>query len=351
MPAVVRNNGDMAEDLTPANLTIPRERTLFIVILIFSCLVWLLCIVTIAPIIGLLVAAFFLWFAHGLLIGRIKSEAVRLDINQAPGLSQVFANVCSRLNLARVPDLYLMQAGGVLNAFATRFCARDFVVLYSDILEAYGPDSGEIKFLLGHEIGHIRSRHILKNMLLLPGLFLPLLGSAYNRACESSCDRHGAFASENEAASVRAMMILSGGKEVGRDLLAEAFSNQHHKSRGFFVSLHEVFSSYPTLSKRVSDLLDLQKHQTTPRPSRNPLAYLLALFVPGARFGILGVAVVFYIVIILFGAALPMVNQFKKRAEATMQKARVEAEAARQDQREQSGEGEEAVPAVSPSPP
>ena len=70
-----------------------------------------------------------------------------------------------------------MQAGGILNAFATRFAARDFVVLYSDILEAYGVDSGEIRFLLGHEIGHIRSKHILKNMILLPGLLLPLLAA------------------------------------------------------------------------------------------------------------------------------------------------------------------------------
>jgi Zn-dependent protease with chaperone function len=343
-------NTDMPEDLTPASLTLPRERTLFVIVLIFSCLVWLVCVVTIAPMVGLLIAAFVIWFGHGLLIGRIKSEAVKLDINQTPGLSQVFTNVCARLNVTRVPDLYLMQAGGVLNAFATRFCARDFVVLYSDILEAYGADSGEIRFLLGHEIGHIRSKHIFKNMVLLPGLFLPLLGSAYNRACESSCDRHGSFASEDEAASVRALMILSGGKEAGRNLLAEAFSAQHHQSRGFFVSLHELFSSYPTLSKRVSDLLDLQKRQTTPRPPRNPFAYLLALFVPGARFGILGVAVVFYIVIISFGMALPMVQDIKKRTQEAMEKARLESENIRDGRSKQTEEDEEVAPAASPLP-
>jgi hypothetical protein len=177
--------------------------------------------------------------------------------------------------------------------------------------------------LLGHEIGHIRSKHILKNMILLPGLFLPLLGSAYSHACESSCDRHGAFASEDEAASVRAMMILSGGKEAGRDLLAEAFSNQHHASRGFFVSLHEVFSPYPTLSKRVSDLLDLQKRQRTPRPARNPFAYVLALFCPGARFGVLGIVISFYIVIILLSSGLlPLMTKMRARAAATAEKAR-----------------------------
>ena len=334
------------EDLGPGNLTLPRERTLFVILLVFSSVVWVVCVITIAPMVGLATGAFFLWLAHGLLIGRIKSEAVKLDLNQTPGLNQVFAGVCARLNVSRVPDLYLMQAGGVLNAFATRHCARDFVILYSDILEAYGPDSGEIKFLLGHEIGHVRSKHIFKNMLLLPGLFLPLLGSAYSRACESSCDRHGAFASEDEAASVRAMMILSGGKQAGRGLLAEAFSNQHHNARGFFVALHELFSSYPTLSKRVSDLLDLQKRQTTPRPSRNPLAYVIALLVPGIRFGVVGVAICFYVAIILLSTSLPMVKMIRERTRAAVAKGKADLERKSKSVQEK----DEAAPTDSESP-
>jgi len=334
----------MDDILTPSTLTLQRERTLFVITLVISCLIWLVCVVTIFPIIGLAIGGFVVWFLHGLLIGRIKSEAVKLDANQTPGLSQVFSELCSRLNLARVPDLYLMQSGGMLNAFATRFCARDFVVLYSDILEAYGADSGEIKFLLGHEIGHIRSKHIQKTVLLLPGLFLPLLGSAYNRACESSCDRYGAFASQDTAASVRAMMILSGGKQAGRNLLAEAFSNQHHTSRGFFVSFHELLSSYPTMSKRVSDLLDLQKGQKTAKPPRNPFAYLFGIFLPGARFGAIGILVCFYVFFItLSSVALPLVERVKHRAEIEAKKAQKELDLRRGDEETESPE-----PATSP---
>jgi hypothetical protein len=285
------------------------------------------------------------------LIARIKSEAVKLDINQTPRLSHVFTDVCARLGVAEVPDLYLIQAGGVLNAFATRFCARDFVVLYSDLLEAYGPDSGEIRFLLGHEIGHIRSKHIIKNMFLMPGLFLPLLGSAYNRACESSCDRHGAYASQDEAASVRAMMILSGGKEVGRNLLADAFSNQHHAARGFFVSLHELLSSYPTMSKRVSDLVDLQKRQNRPRPARNPFAYPVALFCPGARFGALGILISFYIVVISLTTFLPAANKVRQEAKKAMEESATELEDIGKIQIERQGEDQESPePSAAESP-
>ncbi len=306
----------MQTPLTPETATLPKERTYFLVLCIFSCLVWLVCLVTIAPIIALLIVGFATWLGHGMLIARLRSEAVKVDAGQLPELAESFRSVCEDLRLAKVPDLYVMQAGGILNAFATRFSARDFVVVYSDLLEAYGPASGEIRFLLGHEIGHIRSRHIFKNMLLVPGLFLPLIGSAYSRACESSCDRHGALASRDAEGSVRAMMILSGGRDASKAMAPEPFSAQHHEARGFFVSLHELFSSYPTLCKRVSDLLDLKNDRATPRPARHPLAYLLAFFCPGARYGIFGVAMTFYLVAIFAGIGLPVISQIQQKAKA-----------------------------------
>jgi len=298
----------------PQNLTLPKERTYFLILAIFSCAVWLVCVITVFPLIGLLVGAFVAWIVHGMLIAGIKSEAVKVDADQLPELSRSFAEVCESLGMSKTPELYVKQAGGVLNAFATRFAARDFVMVYSDLLEAYGPESGEIKFLLGHEIGHVRSRHVLKNMLLIPGLFLPLIGSAYNRACESSCDRHGAVSSGDMDASVRAMMVLSGGKTTGKTMAPSAFSSQHFAARGFFVSLHELFSSYPTHTKRVSDLLDLKNGHSTPRPARNPLAYLLALFCPGARYGVFGVLITIYLVAIFAGITLPAIAKAKQRA-------------------------------------
>jgi len=317
-PLPIPTSGMPVRGLSPESLTLGKEKTYFAILAVFSGLVWLLCIVSIVPIAFALIFSVLGWLAHGLLIARIKSEAVRLDANQLPELASAFAEICSRVGLQNIPELYLMQSGGILNAFATRHCARDFVVIYSDILEAYGAQSGEIKFLLGHEIGHIRSRHILKQMMLLPGMFLPLIGSAYARACESSCDRFGAFASGDAEASVRAMMILSGGKYAGRQLMADAFSNQHHASRGFFVSLHELFSGYPTLSKRVSDLLDLQRGELRPQAQRNPLAYLVALFCPAARFGVAGVIMTAYLAM-LMAIAVPNFLRARERAKAMQQ--------------------------------
>jgi hypothetical protein len=100
-----------------------------------------------------------------------------------------------------------------------------------------------MKFVLGHELGHLKSGHILKHTLLAPGLFFPLLGPAYRRSWETSCDRHGVFAAQDVHAAMRAMLVPSAGKLSGVTLDSEVFSQQYEEERGFFVSLHELTST------------------------------------------------------------------------------------------------------------
>jgi Tfp pilus assembly major pilin PilA len=211
------------------------------------------------------------------------------------------------------PALYVVQAGGALNAFAARHAGRDFVVVFSDFLEALGADSSEMKFILGHELGHLKSRHVLKQILLAPGLFLPLLGPAYRRSWESSCDRHGAFAAADVDGAVRAMLTLSGGRQHGRRLNAEAFASQHRDERGFFVSLHELVSTYPTLSRRVTDLLALKGLSPAAAPVRNPFAYFFALFVPGGQTAAPANALILIVIIGLLAAmAIPAFQKVRQ---------------------------------------
>lgn len=266
-------------------LSAPKESTYFALVLIISILAWAALALSI---VGLFYAAMFgvfLWLGNGLLVAYLRAEAVKVSPEQLPRLAAAFDEVCQRLQLKERPGLYLLQSGGLLNAFATRFVGRDFVVVYSDLLEALGPDSPEMKFILGHEVGHIHSRHVLKQIFLAPGLLAPLIGPAYRRAWETSCDRYGTYAAQNTDASVRAMLVLGGGASYGPGLNARAYAAQHHEERGFFVSLHELTSSYPTLTRRVADLLSLHNGEAVPRASRNPLAYLFAMGMPGGNMG------------------------------------------------------------------
>jgi Zn-dependent protease with chaperone function len=298
--------------LTSSNLTLAKEGTYFIFVLAISILFWVLLAVSI---IGLFYAAligFFLWIGNGLLAAHLRSEAVRVDERQLPELHAAFREVCQRLGVAQPPALYVLQAGGVLNAFATRHTGRDFVVVFSDFLEALGSSSTEMKFILGHELGHIKSRHILKQIFLGPGLLFPLIGPAYRRAWESSCDRYGAFAAQDVEGSLRAMLTLCAGREHGRALNPEAFAGQHAEERGFFVSLHELTSTYPTLSRRVTDLLSLKSGNATRQPVRNSLAYIFAFFLPGGNLGGGGATGAMLMVVVIGLMAAMAIPAFQK---------------------------------------
>ncbi len=283
--------------LTLPKLNLPKESTYFTLVLILSIVFWLFIAITIVGIFYAALIGFFIWIGNGLLVAHLRSEAIRVDERQLPELYQTFREVCQQLGVsspsaqlnnpgaAALPSLYVVQAGGMLNAFATRFAGRNFVVVYADFLAALGPSSPEMKFILGHELGHIKSNHILKHVFLGPGMLFPLIGPAYRRAWESSCDRYGAFAAQDVESSLRAMMILWGGKENGRKLNADAFAAQFVEERGFFVSLHELTAHYPTLSRRVSDLMALKTGGVARSPDRNPLAYIFAIFIPGGNAG------------------------------------------------------------------
>lgn len=344
------------------SLVSPKEQTLFIISCVFAVIFWLLLTLFTVGIVWLIVGilAVMAWFANGLLIAGLRSEAVRVRHDQLAGLHKSLEEVCLRLGLGKVPELYVIQSGGLLNAFATRHSGRHFVVIYSDMLEAFGADSAEMKFLLGHEVGHIQRNHLTKRFLLAPALFLPFLGAGYSRSCESTCDRHGAAAADDENASLTAMMTLAGGKTASREMDPVAYARQNEEHRGFFVSWYELISGYPTLSRRVRDLACLFESRSDAAPSRHPLAYLFALFSFGGGFGGRGsfitTLIVIYMVAIFAGLAIPAVGAAVKKAEQTAQaqvQREIEMEQTREMEKEEArenGQTTEPVESAAPQP-
>jgi len=311
----------MIHSLTPENVVAPKENTYFVIALVLAILIWTgLTLITFGMVWSfLIVIALFAWFSNGLLVAGLKADAVAVHPNQLGRLDATLRSVCQALPVKEIPELYVIQSGGLLNAFATRHSGRHFVVVYSDMLEAFGPDSAEMRFLLGHEVGHIHRNHLLRRLLLAPALFLPLIGAAYSRACESTCDRFGALASGSLESSLRAMMTLAGGKAAGREMDPLQFAQQNKTHRGFFVSWYELISGYPTLTRRMKDLLELETGRTIENPPRHPLAYLFALGSFGGGFGgrgsILMTLIVFYFFFIFAALAVPAVSAAVKRGQ------------------------------------
>jgi len=304
-------------DLTLEDLTTSKEKTYFGILLIISILGWLIIAISMIGIFYAFLAGVAAWFASGLLAAHLKSESIKVTPEQLPVLHGSLEEVCRKLKLSKIPEFYIVQHNGVLNAFATRHSGRNFIVIFSDLLEALGHDSPQVRFLIGHEIGHIRRNHLLKRLLLIPSMIIPLIGKAYHRACEATCDRFGLFAAGNTQGATLGLTVLAGGKEAAPMVNATAFARQHHEERGFFVSWHELASGYPTLSQRVSKILAVKHTEFARKAGRNPLAYL---FAPIFTFQTL---ILVYILAVFGAIALPAVNKALQKGKEAQQRNRV----------------------------
>ena len=104
-------------------------------------------------------------------------------------------DLAATLGLRRRPEIYLANGNGALNAFAAQATGYDYVVLSNELfVNLHNNNSAGLRFILGHEMGHIRLHHVSLwyQIAVAYSERIPLLGPALSRLREYSCDRHGA---------------------------------------------------------------------------------------------------------------------------------------------------------------
>ena len=247
---------------SPRHLVSPRERILYGVMFLVSLAVYagLIAAGLSDPKVAATILAYALMFfligllAHGIALGQIRGNAVRVSERQFPLVQRLAVAHARKLGLKQVPAMYVVQSGGLLNAFATRFLGRDFVIIYSDVLElALARGEAAVGFIVGHELGHLWRGHLKYRWLTAPGRLLPYLGAAYSRACEYTCDRLGAFCQPEGAIS--GLLVLAAGKQLHAHVDVREYAAQAVSERGFWVRRAELMSSHPLLPKRVAALV------------------------------------------------------------------------------------------------
>ena len=279
------NSNHTQPNITPVKVIPYRhENPLFWISAYFAVTIWIfLFIFTFGLIIPILIfLGIIAVFAHSLLITWIKGNSVKVTKDQFPDLWEQYEYCCARLGITnKRPELYLAQADGMLNAIATRFMRRDYVVLLSDVVDALEEKPEAIKFYMGHELGHIQQRHLTRHWWLWPGLFYPLVGPAYSRACEYTCDRYGYACCNNLEDAKRALAVVVAGSIRWKRLNFKAFEAQALESGGFWMSVNELTSDYPWLCKRMAVLED--RNKTFPR--RSVWAFMIAMLSPRMGYG------------------------------------------------------------------
>jgi Zn-dependent protease with chaperone function len=202
-----------------------------------------------------------------------KANAVRVTEAQYPWIHERLVRACEVLDVEKMPELYVSQTP-VVNAGAVGM-SDPFIVLNSSMLEILTPD--EVEAVIGHELGHILSGHVLYKTLLLLimriSLFrYPIAGLAlmplmfalleWYRKSELSCDRVGLLTVQDSDVSLSALMKMAGGMR-GEELNLDEFvaqSEEYRDSHDVLDSVYKVLNvlgaTHPFSVVRVAELRD-----------------------------------------------------------------------------------------------
>ena len=169
------------------------------------------------------------------------ASAVRVDERQFPDVHRLVIDGARILDLPEPPETFV-SCDPRPNA-RTVGIDRPYLELSSGLVDLL--DEEELRFVIGHELGHILSGHavyrsMLEHLLVLSRriFFLPVgyLGlralltalEEWYRKSELSCDRAGVLAGQDPAAALRAQMKIAGGSRLA-DMDIAAFLDQAHE--------------------------------------------------------------------------------------------------------------------------
>ena len=187
----------------------------------------------------------------------IRGTAVELSPRQYPELYQTADSFARRLGLRRRPQLYLGNGNGALNAFAAQATGHDYVVLSNELfVNLYHNNRDGLRFILGHELGHIRLHHVSLwyQLAVAYSERIPLLGPALSRLREYSCDRHGAHLAP---LGMTGLVLLASGRHTEQVVDVDELVRQGRSLRGFWVTVSQLPRSHPFTVRRLERLYRL----------------------------------------------------------------------------------------------
>jgi Zn-dependent protease with chaperone function len=166
------------------------------------------------------------------------ASSVRASAEQFGQLHQLLLDGAAVLDLPEPPELFITQ-DPVPNAMALG-SDKPFIVISTGMVDLL--DAEELRFTIGHELGHVLSGHAVYRTMLYHltrlatrlawfavgylGLRVIIAGlEEWYRKSELSCDRAGALAGQDPAAARRALMKLAGGPRLS-ELSHDAFHQQ-----------------------------------------------------------------------------------------------------------------------------
>lgn len=232
----------------------PSERPLFAVTVVAAIAMWIVLAASIVGVVYAVMLGVLSWTLHAIMITHVRGNGVKLGPNQFPDIYSSVQRLAHAMGLDPVPDAYLMQMGGSLNAFATRFFRGHLIVLYTDLLEACGDNDAARDMIVAHELGHVRAGHLRWHWFLLPGYIIPFLGGALSRAREYTCDRIGLQGAGDKDGALVGLSILAAGATHGPKVDRRVMMEQARDLNTGWMTFGQWLGTHPPLIKRMAAL-------------------------------------------------------------------------------------------------
>jgi Zn-dependent protease with chaperone function len=180
--------------------------------------------------------------------------------------------------------MYLSSASPILNAYTFGLSDPKVVVLYSGLLQVM--DEDELRFIIGHEMGHVALGHTWLNSLVggmagipsssIASVILRMAFLWWNRACELSADRAGLLACGRiDKATSALIKLVAGPTGLTPAGLEAAYRQIDAEDDTPWGAVGETFQSHPMLIRRIQELrqyaawVERRAPRTAP-PARRP---------------------------------------------------------------------------------
>lgn len=203
-------------------------------------------------------------FSYG--ASRVRHEellkhAQPVTLQTAPELAALVRACAARLQVE--PVQVFVAPSGVLNAYTFGLTAPKVVVLYSSLLQMM--DADELRFIIGHEMGHVCLGHTWLNSLVggLAGIPSPMLAFVvlnlafrwWNRACEYSADRAGLLACRNPQKAISALVrVTTGTAARSSGDLRQALQRVEAEDDDLASNVTEALATHPMTIRRIEEL-------------------------------------------------------------------------------------------------
>lgn len=229
----------------------PEEKKKRLGVFAVNLLVWLgLAILVVAS-----MGAVLLFYAGGWVLSRLLAEynvrklqamGTTATDRQFPEVTHALREVCGHFGLAEAPRVIILNAGE-MNAFAVKFARKRVLVLLCPMLEGVLDRPAELRFILGHELGHTALDHGFRGSLVL------VKPAAFKAARELTCDAVGAAAAGDAEAAKTALKRLAAGNALHARLdEADLAAQAEAIDSGLTGWLLRQYLAYPPIGRRLA---------------------------------------------------------------------------------------------------